>query len=724
MKKKHWLNPTDLVEYIVGRHSKINQKLFEFKDVLPEIIRLDHNKKGNVVPVLKKTGIKIFCDTAGLQMRDIPKSKTPQIKQKGEYDFSPVQLSKYIKNKPTNISQALKKYKNVMPEFIVERQSLAATALFLHAEDMSVIQKFCEIANFKMRPVNSTYDSKHEPKSDNDLSCYKLAKYIDAHPVTILRYLIKNADKMHGAITEKMDSKGTVSWYLNRNHIKEFCKISDLKLRENNNKDVLSVMESLAKAPKWLSSTELDKYIALDSRVIRRRLIKYQDKIPDKIIEKKARNGQTALYLDKDYIVPFCRLINVKLRYNDLSLDDMENTIIPLRGDDELSATDLNVYISAHPRDIIKEMRVWKEYMPDAIVERRSTSGYVTLYLKKNRIKDFCKTSGLRLRAKPLEKKENNPKNIEDFVYAGTTSEWLSPEAIFKKAGGYTKGAIENRLQKMQSDPRMTDRIKFVDGHLRLHNDKQSIDLFRVILQEEDEEAKKWLSLSQLANVLGRHVVSKNYILKLQADPDTAKYIKIEKISDNSTRYFLLDSEEALDAVKQLMKKEWLSAKSLEKYCNWNQIAIEPRLAKMESDPRMAGRIMQKISPLGNVLRYLHDDPESIALFQEFVNDIWLTPSRLRDYCSVGGHDIIERYLGMMQNDPRMKNRIKAIYTNRSKRLVLHLHDDAESIALFQTMIDEIKLQGLKRGIKAVKIKAGVSETKSRVAKSGDTHTI
>lgn len=239
-----------------------------------------HNKQNNVSVFLKRTEIQHFCETMHLKMRDTPKSKTPALPKKGPYDFSPVQLQKYIVASPLMISKALNKNKHLMPEFIQEKISGAAKALFLHAEDILVIQQFCEIAKFKMRSQNSVNKNLegHEYKNEDDLSSDVLAKYIDAHPVTIRRRMILYKDKMGGAVAQKIDVTGRLSWYLNKSHVKDFCKLTGLRLREEDNSDVLSVVENIEKAPQWLSSGELSKYVDCAEKPLRRYLKNLKNK--------------------------------------------------------------------------------------------------------------------------------------------------------------------------------------------------------------------------------------------------------------------------------------------------------------------------------------------------------------------------------------------------------------------------------------------------------------
>lgn len=722
MIRKQWLSAGDLQEYIVGNISRTKELLWEFKEIFPQSVLVTHNKQNNVSVFLKKTEIQHFCETMHLKMRDTPKSKTPELPKKGPYDFSPVQLQKYIFGSALSISKALKKCRHLMPDYIQEKASGSTKALFLHAEDILVIRQFCESAKLKMRSQDSV-DKKlegHEYKNEEDLSSDVLAKYIDAHPVTIRRRMIQYKDRMGGAVAQKIDAVGRLSWYLNKTHVKEFCKITGLRLRQESNTDVLSVLENLKKAPQWLSSGELSRYVDCAEKTLRGHLRRLKDKMPEQIIEKQVRSGAMGLYLDKNYITQFCRLANLQLRYQDSSVDDININKVPFKQPDELNATELHEYIYRTPSDLITYLRKWRDAMPDAIVERRGATGTVTLYLKKDKIKEFCRLSGLRMREKRKEPKDQQVQIPDSFVFKDTETEWLSSFSLQTYTGMIAK-AVEEKLLNLQNDKRMKGKIKMVysvyakHDIVCLHNDKESIDMFLQILKEEREEAQEWLSMPEVAKRLGRQTIPQKYIIKFQSVPANAGRVKIVKMSDGKHRFLLHDDEESIRLLQKLMPSDWLSTNALEKYCKLSEIAIRPRVAKMRLDPRMTDRIKVHTTPSGKEMFYLHNDPETINLFQTIINDNWLTPSMLRNHCSISDHQLIEKYLWKMLGDKRMKDRIKPIYSNKAKREVCYLHDDAESIALFQTILDEMKLKGFTKGKNITTAMSKTKNTKQKI---------
>ena len=710
-----WLNANGLQEYIFGKVSKIKDKLKELEPFMGDAIRKGHNQAGNIDWYLKKTEIEKFCRLAKtLRMRDILKSQRPEIPLKEPNDLSPVELTKYIKEDPKTISRALSATKPLLPDLIQERLSGSTRALFLVVKDTADIQKFCEVAKLKMRSTPKTSLSKEEISQGEDyLSAYALKKYVFGHEDTIRKQLWQQKKKMPDAIVEKMASNGkTTVPYLLKTKIAEFCENSGLKMRPKGNEGVLDFLESLQNAPMYLSATELEKYLNTNAKIIKKRLGNLQNnpELKGAITQKTARNGVLTFYLDKKFLIPFCKVTGFELLYPYYTADEPDPTHIPFRRKDELGATELHEYIVETPSKIAQLLRDNYEVMPGAIVQRRGPTGFVTFYLKKDRVVDFCKLTQLKMRSVKKEKKEPVIEISQNFTPKEETSQWLSPYAL-GKLFGLDAGTAENLIKRNQYNKQLVGKVKMLYSQhanhelLHLHNDEKAIDIIRRIVESAENIKTNWLTYKQLKPFCKgqtKSVVLDN-LTKLQHNPVMFGRIISRKTSDGDIILYLRNDKESIRLFQELTKNEWLSVPSLRQYCKFSDIAIKYRLAALDKDPDMRGKILVKSGRTGEKNYYLHNDPETIKLFQKKVSDIWLTPSILRNYCDVKSHEAIEKYLARMQNDERMKGRIKPIYSNKAKREVLHLHDDKKSIELFRQILKELKMADLKRGQIAVK---------------------
>ena len=171
---------------------------------------------------------------------------------------------------------------------------------------------------------------------------------------------------------------------------------------------------------------------------------------------------------------------------------------------------------------------------------------------------------------------------------------------------------------------------------------------------------------------------------------------------------------------QQESQESWLTPVKLTQYCDYTMDRIARWLKLKKHEPILANYIKEVKTYGPNLTFCLQNTPEAIKLFQEKINDNWLTPSMLRKYCT-DRHDTIEKYLARMQSDERMKGMIKPVYSNKAKRDVLYLHDDEKSIALFQQILKELKMADLKHGTKVVdtmsKTKKGKSAKSSNRSK-------
>lgn len=731
MNSKQWLNANRLQEYIFGKASKIKDKLKELEPIMVDAIRRDHNQFGNVDWYLKRTEIENFCRLAKtLRMRDIPKSQRPDLPRKGPNDLSPVELTKYIKEDSTTISRALSATKHLLPDLIQEKISGSTRAFFLTAKDTADIQKFCRLSELKMRSIPKTSVSNEENSQDDDyLSAYGLKKYIFGHEDTIRRHLWQQRKKMPDAIVEKkaVSNGKTAVPYLLKTKIAEFCENSGLKMRAKGNEGFLEFLENLQNAPMYLSAQELEKYLDANSKIIKKRLEKLQNdpELKGAIIQKTAPNSLLTFYLDKKFLVPFCRLAGFDLLYPYSIADGGKYQSIPYRGEDELSATELHEYIVEIPSKIAQLLRDNYEVMPDAIVQRRGTTGIVTFYLKKDRIADFCKLTHLKMRSVKKEKIEPVVEINRDLIQQEDKPvQWLSPYGLGRILG-LDAGTTEAILEKNRNNKQLANKVKMVHSSranrelLHLHNDEYAIDLIKKIIQATENIKTNWLTYKQLKHFLKGQTESivLDNLVKLQHNPAMFGRIISRKTIDGDIVLYLRNDKESIRLFQELTKKEWLAVRSLRQYCKFSEIAIKYRLIALSKDPDMQGKILVKTGKTGEKNYYLHDDPETIKLFQKKVSDNWLTPSILRNYCTTD-HITIEKYLARMQNDKRMAGRIKPFYSNKAKRKVLYLHDDKQSISLFQQILKELKKADLKRGTRMVRTMNEAESIKKKTQKS------
>lgn len=150
----------------------------------------------------------------------------------------------------------------------------------------------------------------------------------------------------------------------------------------------------------------------------------------------------------------------------------------------------------------------------------------------------------------------------------------------------------------------------------------------------------------------------------------------------------LHDDPESIKLFQQMLTETWLTPSQLVKYCDLQVFAIESRLRDMQDDPRMKDRIQIRKLIGGRNAPCLRQDPESIKLFQQLLNERWLSPSLLTRICKVKNAIKMEQRMNEVRNDPRLAGRIRDKEI-RPGRVAPCLCGDEESIKLFQQILDE-----------------------------------
>ena len=279
--------------------------------------------------------------------------------------------------------------------------------------------------------------------------------------------------------------------------------------------------------------------------------------------------------------------------------------------------------------------------------------------------------------------------HYKDWVVANNQN-WLSPTNLKKYCDLRASETIENRLREMRIDSRMHGRIcdmELLNGRFApcLHDDPESIKLFQQMLNET------WLTPSQLqrfCNLQGPSIESR--LREMQNEPEMKDRIQTRKLIGGRDALCLRNDEKSIELFQSLLNVKWLSPSSLAKICSVkNAIKMEQRMNEIFNDPRLTGLIrMREIRP-DRVAPYLRGDKNTIALFQQVLDETtWLPPSLLRKYCDITNPGAIEKCLREMQKNPKNKDRIKDKKLF-SERVAPCLHNDPESIELFQKFSKE-----------------------------------
>jgi len=278
--------------------------------------------------------------------------------------------------------------------------------------------------------------------------------------------------------------------------------------------------------------------------------------------------------------------------------------------------------------------------------------------------------------------------HYNDWVVANN-QKWLSPSMLKKYCELRASETIENRLNEMRVDSRMHNRIcdmQLLNGRIApcLRDDTESIKLFQEMLHET------WLTPSQLqqyCNFQGSTI--ENRLREMQAEPEMKDRIQIKELIGGRHALCLRNDTESIELFQKLLNIKWLSPSSLAKICSVkNAIKMEQRMNEICNDPRLAGLILKREIRPGRTLPYLRGDAESIKLFEQVLDEIWLSPSLLREYCDITNPMAIEKCLCEMRKDPKNKDRIQDIKLF-SGRVAPCLHNDPDSIELFRKFSKE-----------------------------------
>lgn len=279
--------------------------------------------------------------------------------------------------------------------------------------------------------------------------------------------------------------------------------------------------------------------------------------------------------------------------------------------------------------------------------------------------------------------------HYNDWVVANN-QKWLSPSMLKKYCELRASETIENRLNEMRVDSRMHDRIcdmQLLNGRIApcLRGDRESIKLFQKMLHET------WITPSQLqqyCNFQGSTI--ENRLREMQTEPEMKDRIQTRKLIGGRDALCLRNDEKSIELFQSLLNVKWLSPSSLAKICSVkNAIKMEQRMNEIFNDPRLTGLIrMREIRP-DRVAPYLRGDKNTIALFQQVLDETtWLPPSLLRKYCDITNPMAIEKCLREMRKDPKNKDRIQDIKLFRG-RVAPCLHNDPDSIELFRKFSKE-----------------------------------
>lgn len=278
--------------------------------------------------------------------------------------------------------------------------------------------------------------------------------------------------------------------------------------------------------------------------------------------------------------------------------------------------------------------------------------------------------------------------HYNDWVVANN-QKWLSPSMLKKYCELRASETIENRLNEMRVDSRMHNRIcdmRLLNGRIApcLRDDTESIKLFQEMLHET------WLTPSQLQHYCDfQGPAIENRLREMQAEPEMKDRIQIKELIGGRNALCLRNDPESIELFQKLLNIKWLSPSSLTKICSVkNAIKMEQRMNEICNDPRLAGLILNREIRPGRTLPYLRGDAESIKLFEQVLDEIWLSPSLLREYCDITNPMAIEKCLCEMRKDPKNKDRIQDIKLF-SGRVAPCLHNDPDSIELFRKFSKE-----------------------------------
>ena len=279
---------------------------------------------------------------------------------------------------------------------------------------------------------------------------------------------------------------------------------------------------------------------------------------------------------------------------------------------------------------------------------------------------------------------------------------WLTPSQL-QQYCNFQGSTIENRLREMQPAPEMKDRIqtrKLIGGRdaLCLRNDEKSIELFQSLLNV------KWLSPSSLAKICSvkNAIKMEQRMNEIFNDPRLTGLIRMREIRPDRVAPYLRGDKSTIALFQQVLDETtWLPPSLLRKYCDiTNPGAIEKCLRKMQKNPKNKDRIKDKKLFSERVAPCLHNDPESIELFQKFSKEKWLSSAPLAKRVHLQ-RQRVENALENIKDNPRMAGHIenKKLQNGRTAPC---LRDDAESIKLFLEIFREQKIANLKHGATVV----------------------
>lgn len=295
----------------------------------------------------------------------------------------------------------------------------------------------------------------------------------------------------------------------------------------------------------------------------------------------------------------------------------------------------------------------------------------------------------------------DDPESIKLFQQI-LTETWLTPSQL-QRFCNLQGPSIESRLREMRHEPEMKDRIqtrKLIGGRdaLCLRNDEKSIELFQSLLNV------KWLSPSSLAKICSvkNAIKMEQRMNEVRSDPRLAGLIRMREIRPGRVAPYLRGDDKTIALFQQILSETtWLAPSLLRKYCDiTNPVAIEKCLREMQKNPKNKDRIKNKKLFSKRIAPCLHNDPDSIELFQKFSKEKWLSSAPLAKRVHLQ-RQRVENALKNIKDNPRMAGHIENKKLQNG-RIAPCLRDDEESIKLFLEIFREQKLADLKHGATVV----------------------
>jgi len=293
-------------------------------------------------------------------------------------------------------------------------------------------------------------------------------------------------------------------------------------------------------------------------------------------------------------------------------------------------------------------------------------------------------------------------KNYKNWIDETDNQNWLTPLQLAKHYG-VTYIAMEKYLNEMKAKQEMQGCIKdreLLGGRTApcLHNDEESRQKFQQELDKMkilNEGKGTWLTPFDITQYCGLTEPTIEVRLnEMKTDPRMKEHIQSFRTKYGRVTPHLRNNAESIELFQSILNEQnfltekWLSPVQLMQYCGLAAITIENRLNEMQHDPRIQKYIQGKKLLGGRTAQCLQNIPEAIEIFKKLLNEVWLTPTQLMNYCDLKSAPGIEKRLNEMKPDPRMKGLIQDRKI-KGGRLVPCLRGDEKSIELFRQILNE-----------------------------------